>query len=177
MSLVSDLSSGIVLYCLCSLCPSSRPPRHAAQPPKRLSHSSARSGNAAPISVACQYVSCHAMHIGCPGSLQHFSRCLDLIPVPQLGWSIILERHFGDSHAEAWDIITRRSVGLRSRCKSTFARYNPLTAATGNWHTILEFVARAVFLPSYMSWEEEFHCEEIDADTAALECMAAKSSR
>lgn len=95
----------------------------------------------------------------------------------QLGWSIILERHFGDSHAEAWDIITRRSVGLRSRCKSTFARYNPLTAATGNWHTILEFVARAVFLPSYMSWEEEFHCEEIDSDTAAVECMAAKSSR
>ena len=95
----------------------------------------------------------------------------------QLGWSIILEPHFGDSHAEAWDIITRRSVGLRSRCKSTFARYNPLTAATGNWHTILEFVARAVFLPSYRSWEEEFHCEEIDADTAAVECMAAKSSR
>lgn len=97
--------------------------------------------------------------------------------VVQLGWSIILDRHFGDSHAEAWDIITRRSVGLRSRCKSTFARYNPLTAATGNWHTILEFVARAVFLPSYMSWEEEFHCEEIDSDTAAVECMAAKSSR
>jgi hypothetical protein len=28
-----------------------------------------------------------------------------------------------------------------------------------------------------MSWEEEFHCEEIDSDTAAVECMAAKSSR
>jgi hypothetical protein len=107
----------------------------------------------------------------------HLTFALILSAVVQLGWSIILEPHFGDSHAEAWDIITRRSVGLRSRCKSTFARYNPLTAATGNWHTILEFVARAVFLPSYMSWEEEFHCEEIDADTAAVECMAAKSSR
>lgn len=157
-------------------------PHIDAQPPQRLSNSSPRSWNAAPVSHACQHVARHALHPSRPGPPQLFSngffeRFTQLTAPVQLGWSIILERHFGDSHAEAWDIISRRSVGLRSRCKSTFARYNPLTAATGNWHTILEFVARAVFLPSYMSWEEEFHCEEIDSDTAAVECMAVKSSR
>jgi hypothetical protein len=65
------------------------------------------------------------------GMLRPFLYLVSLPPVQRLqiainlGWTIIVEASFGDSHAESWDIISRKGLGLRdrmSRMRDTWLR-------------------------------------------------------
>ncbi len=55
------------------------------------------------------------------GMLRPFLYLVSLPPVQRLqiainlGWTLIVEASFGDAHAESWDIISRKGLGLRDR--------------------------------------------------------------
>jgi len=53
-----------------------------------------------------------------------------------LGWTIFTQPNFGDTHAEAWDIINRNHAGMQARCNSTSEKLNLLGSNT-NWYDML----------------------------------------
>jgi hypothetical protein len=46
----------------------------------------------------------------------------------QLGWSLVESENFGNSHAEAWEIISRQGSGIQARANQSYEKVNPIGA-------------------------------------------------
>jgi len=58
-----------------------------------------------------------------------------------LGWTIFTQPSFGDTHAEAWDIISRNHSGMQARCNTTTETLNVLGSNT-DWYDMLTRVGK-----------------------------------
>jgi hypothetical protein len=111
------------------------------------------------------------------GNLRSFLHLVSLTGVARLqiainlGWTLVTEPEYGNPHAEAWDIISRKGVGLQDRCMKWRQRWNPWAKAS-NWYDILERVCKEMCVPTYMSWEEEFASPRLSKSEAMAECMS-----
>jgi hypothetical protein len=52
----------------------------------------------------------------------------------QLGWCPFVQECFGDPHEESWQILTKKGLGLRSRCVNGLNKINPF-ATLQDWVT------------------------------------------
>lgn len=93
-----------------------------------------------------------------------------------MGWSLVTESCFGDSHAEAWQLLTHRSKGLRSRCQKSSAKFFPF-GGTNHWYSMLLFIAQSMYVPSYMNWDDEFQTEKLGSSDGAREAMNPTSPK
>jgi len=90
-----------------------------------------------------------------------------------LGFTFVGSTFMGDAHAESWEIIGRRDLGLRdrmSRLRDTFFRREV------NWYSILMPPCEELCVPAYMNWAEEFVCPQMTYAEALKECHADSSS-
>jgi len=94
----------------------------------------------------------------------------------QLGWCPFPEECFGDAHEEAWQILNKKGVGLRARCVRGLSKINPF-AASKDWVGVLNFVAETLYVPSYMSWNDEFACDKMDHQEATEQSLLAHSKK
>mmetsp|Transcript_39410 Transcript_39410/g.93300 ORF Transcript_39410/g.93300 Transcript_39410/m.93300 type:complete len:446 (-) Transcript_39410:173-1510(-) len=94
----------------------------------------------------------------------------------QLGWSPFAESSFGDAHEEAWAILNKKGLGLRARCVRGLNKINPF-AGLKDWVGVLNHVAETLYVPSYMSWNDEFACDKMDASEGAQESLQAHSKK
>jgi hypothetical protein len=78
----------------------------------------------------------------------------------QLGWCPFDAEEFGDAHEEAWQLLNKKHFGLRARCIRGLSKMNPFSSRP-DWVGILNHLADAHFVPSYMSWNDEFACEKM----------------
>lgn len=53
-----------------------------------------------------------------------------------LGWSTVLQKDFGDSHSEAWEIINANSTGMQACCNQTTETIN-LAGSNCNYYDML----------------------------------------
>jgi hypothetical protein len=65
-----------------------------------------------------------------------------------LGWPLMEEQHFGTAHAEAWDIIGHKELGLYTRVKQLsrpiYLR-NPMQRIGGDWYQLLHKLSDELF--------------------------------
>jgi len=94
----------------------------------------------------------------------------------QLGWSPFAEESFGDPHEEAWQILNKKALGLRARCVKGLSKLNPF-ASLKDWVGVLNHVAETLYVPTYMSWNDEFACDKMDAAEGAAASMEAHSKK
>ena len=94
----------------------------------------------------------------------------------QLGWCPFVEEGYGDAHEEAYAILVKKKLGLRSRCVKGLGKINPF-AGQHDWVGILNFLADSHFVPSYMSWNDEFTCEKMSKAEGAEESQSAYSRK
>eukprot|EP00282_Hemiselmis_andersenii_P005793 CAMPEP_0114127876 /NCGR_PEP_ID=MMETSP0043_2-20121206/10630_1 /TAXON_ID=464988 /ORGANISM="Hemiselmis andersenii, Strain CCMP644" /LENGTH=450 /DNA_ID=CAMNT_0001221023 /DNA_START=51 /DNA_END=1403 /DNA_ORIENTATION=+ len=104
-------------------------------------------------------------------SCQH--RCLMAI---QLGWCPISDEGFGDPHEESWNILSKKGLGLRARCVGGLNKLNPF-APLLDWVGVLNHVASTLYVPSYMSWNDEFQCEKMTAQEGKEESVGVHSRK
>jgi hypothetical protein len=52
-------------------------------------------------------------------------------------------------------ILNKKGMGVRARCIKGLGKINPFTAMH-DWVGILNHVAMTMYVPSYMSWNDEF---------------------
>lgn len=62
----------------------------------------------------------------------------------QLGWSLYAQKYFGDSHAEAWDILNADAKGIQARTNGAIETLTPFVRSC-NWYEILYRTAKEVF--------------------------------
>jgi len=98
------------------------------------------------------------------GLLRPFLYLVALPPVARLqiainlGWTFVGSTVMGDAHAEAWEIISRRDLGLRDR----MARMrDTLFRREVNWYSILMPPCEELCVPAYMNWSEEFNAPQV----------------
>ena len=60
--------------------------------------------------------------------------------------------------------------------RAGFSKINPF-AGLKDWVGVLNHVAMSLYVPSYMSWNDEFACEKMDSSEGAQECVAAHSKK
>eukprot|EP00281_Chroomonas_sp_CCMP1168_P035536 CAMPEP_0206247206 /NCGR_PEP_ID=MMETSP0047_2-20121206/19684_1 /ASSEMBLY_ACC=CAM_ASM_000192 /TAXON_ID=195065 /ORGANISM="Chroomonas mesostigmatica_cf, Strain CCMP1168" /LENGTH=433 /DNA_ID=CAMNT_0053672711 /DNA_START=57 /DNA_END=1358 /DNA_ORIENTATION=+ len=107
------------------------------------------------------------------GMLRPFLFLVSLPPVQRmqiainLGWTFLVEACLGDAHAEAWDIMTRKGLGLRDRM--TRMRDTWLRRET-NWYSVLLPLCEELCVPAYMNWSEEFVSPKMSYAEALKEC-------
>jgi hypothetical protein len=94
----------------------------------------------------------------------------------QLGWCPFVEESFGDAHEEAWQILAKKHLGLRARCVKGLSKINPFSSQH-DWVGILNHLADAHFVPSYMSWNDEFACEKMSKSEGAEESQHVYSRK
>ena len=94
----------------------------------------------------------------------------------QLGWCPFLEEGFGDPHEEAWQLLSKKHLGLRARCKKGLSKLNPF-GSEHDWVGLLNFVADLHFVPSYMSWNDEFACEKMSKQEGSEESQHVYSRK
>jgi len=87
-----------------------------------------------------------------------------------------VEEYFGDAHEEAWQILNKKGMGLRARCIRGIGKFNPFQAQH-DWVGILNHVAQTLYVPSYMSWNDEFTCEKLGKSEGHEESMLVHSSK
>lgn len=113
------------------------------------------------------------------GLLRPFLFLVSLPPVSRLqiainlGWTFVGTALFGDSHAEAWEIVNKKDVGLRDRMSRM---RDSLFRREVNWHSILLPLAEELCVPAYMNWSEEFVSPKMTYAEALTECHKAQSS-
>ena len=93
----------------------------------------------------------------------------------QLGWCPFVEENFGDAHEEALLLLTKKHMGLQARCIKGLSKINPF-GSKRDWVGILNHLADAHFVPSYMSWNDEFACEKMDRQEGGEEVEILKSA-
>ena len=98
------------------------------------------------------------------GLLRPFLYIVALPPVARLqiainlGWTFVGSTVMGDAHAEAWEILSRRDLGLRDR----MARMrDTLFRREVNWYSILMPPCEELCVPAYMNWSEEFNAPQV----------------
>jgi len=94
----------------------------------------------------------------------------------QLGWCPIAQEGFGDPHEEAWQILNKSGMGVRARCVRGINKMNPFAGAF-DWVGILNHVASTLYVPSYMSWADEFQCEKMSVAEGKEESVHVHSRR
>jgi len=94
----------------------------------------------------------------------------------QLGWCPFIEENFGDAHEEAWQLLTRKGKGLRARCVRGLGKLNPF-ATQLDWVGILNHVAQTLYVPTYMSWSDEFTCEKMSRQEGSVESALVYSKK
>jgi len=112
------------------------------------------------------------------GLIRPFLFLVSLSPVARLqiainlGFTLIGAAQMGDSHAEAWEILSRKDLGLRdrmTRMRDTFLRREV------NWHSILLPLCEELCVPAYMNWSEEFVSPKMTYAEALKECHKSSS--
>mmetsp|Transcript_62917 Transcript_62917/g.148132 ORF Transcript_62917/g.148132 Transcript_62917/m.148132 type:complete len:382 (-) Transcript_62917:475-1620(-) len=107
------------------------------------------------------------------GLLRPFLLLVALPPVSRLqmaitlGWTFIGGSEMGDAHSEAWELLSRRSIGLRDRM---VRMRDTLLRRETNWHSILLPLCEDLCVPAYMNWSEEFTSEKMSYADALKEC-------
>lgn len=89
-----------------------------------------------------------------------------------LGWTFLVEACLGDAHAEAWEIIARKGLGLRdrmTRMRDTWMRREV------NWYSLLLPLCEDLCVPAYMNWSEEFVSPKMSYADALSECHSGKA--
>mmetsp|Transcript_41842 Transcript_41842/g.81821 ORF Transcript_41842/g.81821 Transcript_41842/m.81821 type:complete len:432 (-) Transcript_41842:44-1339(-) len=113
------------------------------------------------------------------GMLRPFLLLVSLPPVARmqiainLGWTFIVDACLGDAHAEAWDVIARKGLGLRDRM--TRMRDSWMRREV-NWYSVLLPLCEELCVPAYMNWSEEFVSPKLSYAEALSECHSAKPS-
>jgi len=113
------------------------------------------------------------------GLLRPFLFLVSLPPVGRLqiainlGWTFVGSALFGDSHAETWEILNKKDVGLRDRMSRM---RDSLFRREVNWHSILLPLCEELCVPAYMNWSEEFVSPKMTYAEALTECHKAQSS-
>jgi len=112
------------------------------------------------------------------GLIRPFLLLVSLPPVARLqiainlGWTFIGDGMMGDSHAESWDILSRKGSGLRdrmTRMRDTWLRREV------NWYSILLPLCEELCVPAYMNWSEEFVSPKLSYAEALKECHKTTS--
>ena len=112
------------------------------------------------------------------GLLRPFLYLVSLPPVGRLqiainlGWTLVGTATMGDSHAESWDILNKKDLGLRdrmSRMRDTLFRREV------NWYSILLPLCEELCVPAYMNWGEEFVSPKMTYAESLAECHKAQS--
>jgi hypothetical protein len=94
----------------------------------------------------------------------------------QLGWCPFIEEGYGDAHEEAWLLLSNKKLGLRARCIKGLGKINPFSSQH-DWVGILNHLADAHFVPSYMSWNDEFACDKMSKSEGAQESAQVYSRK
>lgn len=112
------------------------------------------------------------------GLIRPFLYLVALSPVARLqiainlGWTFIGDGLMGDSHAEAWDILSRKSLGLRDRMTRMRDMWFRREV---NWYSILLPLCEELCVPAYMNWSEEFVSPKLSYSEALKEVHKSSS--
>lgn len=113
------------------------------------------------------------------GLLRPFLYLVSLPPVGRLqiaincGWTFVGGSLMGDSHAEAWELLSKKDLGLRDRMTKM---RDSLFRREVNWHSILLPLCEELCVPAYMNWSEEFVSPKMSYGEALVECHKAQST-
>jgi hypothetical protein len=91
--------------------------------------------------------------VSMPGPIRNRVAC-------QLGWTTVMQKTFGDAHAESWEILSSPHEGLQGRCSKSWEKVNPL-AGRCNWHWILKRVWENAFAPTPLPKNIEAHAKKL----------------
>lgn len=111
------------------------------------------------------------------GLLRPFLYLVSLPPVSRLqiainlGWTFVTTSIIGDSHAEAWEILNKKDLGLRDRMSRL---RDSLFMREVNWYSILLPLCEELCVPAYMNWSEEFVSPKMTYAEAFTECHKAQ---
>ena len=111
------------------------------------------------------------------GLLRPFLFLVSLPPVGRLqiainlGWTFVGSALMGDSHAEAWEILNKKDVGLRDRMSRM---RDSLFRREVNWYSILLPLCEELCVPAYMNWSEEFVSPKMTYAEALTDCHKAQ---
>jgi len=73
-------------------------------------------------------------------------------------------------------ILNKKGLGLRARCVRGLNKINPF-AGNLDWVGVLNHVAQTLYVPSYMSWSDEFACEKMSKGEGKEESMHVHSRK